>query len=90
MRSWRRLWGLNYTDIEDMLTTLDKYGLIENAKEVMDHLWKIIHPIFPIAYPRYNKKNPDVFKDWRKVILNSRDFDITAQVSEYRKGLPEF
>jgi hypothetical protein len=67
-----------------MLITLDKYDLIENAKEVMDHLWKIIHPIFPIMYPRYSKKNPDVFKG-----ANSRDFDITAQVTEYRKGLLE-
>lgn len=43
-----------------------------------------------IMYPRYSKKNPDEFKDWRKVIINSRDFDITAQVSEYIKGLREF
>lgn len=84
------LWGLNYTNIEDMLITLDKYGLIENAKIVMDYLWKIIYPIFPIMYPHYNKAKPDVFKDWRKVIAKFREFDITAQVQEYRKGLPEF
>ena len=84
------LWGLNYTNIEDMLITLDKYGLIENAKIVMDYLWKIIYPIFPIMYPRFSKENPDLFKDWRKVITKFRDFDITAQVLEYRKGLPEF
>jgi hypothetical protein len=78
------LWGLNYENIEEMLITLNKYGLLDAAKTVLDYLWKIIYPIFQILYPRsYNEER---FKNWREVIMNFRDFDPTAQVSAYSKA----
>lgn len=83
------LWGSSYKNIEEMLITFDKYGLMKDAEVLLDRIWKIIYPIFPVIYPRYSKDNPDVFRDWRKVIANFREFDITAQVLAYRKSLAE-
>ena len=83
------LWGSGYKNIEEMLVTLYKYGLIKDAELVLDRVWKILYPIFPVTYPRYNKENPDVFKDWRKVMAKYREFDITAQVMEYSKSMAE-
>lgn len=80
------LWGSNYENIEEMLTTLDKYELLDAAKTVLDCLWKIIHPIIPILYPRFYKGNEEMFRDWRVFIANFRDFDPTAQVSAYSKA----
>ncbi|MGA9170107.1 MAG: hypothetical protein WBZ20_08180 [Nitrososphaeraceae archaeon] len=47
-----------------MLISLDKYGLMKDAEVLLDSIWKIICPIFPIIYPRYSKEDPDVFRDW--------------------------
>jgi hypothetical protein len=82
--------GLSYDDIEAMLITFNKCRLMETAEMLMDRLWKIIYPVFPIIYPRYSKDNPDVLRDWRRVMQNFRDFDTAAQVSEYGKSMATF
>ena len=79
--------GSSYDDIEAMLITFNKCRLMETAEMLMDRLWKIIYPVFPIIYPRYSKDNPDVLRDWRRVMQNFRDFDTAAQVSEYGKSM---
>jgi hypothetical protein len=79
------LWGSNHENIEEMLITLNEYELLDSAKIVLDHLWKIIHPIFRIIYPRFYRDNEEKFKDWREFIVNYHDFDPTAQVSTYSK-----
>jgi hypothetical protein len=79
--------GSSYEDIEAMLITFNKCRLMEIAELLMDRLWKIIYPVFPIIYPRYSKDNPDVLRDWRRVMQNFSDFDTASQVSEYRKSM---
>jgi hypothetical protein len=83
------LWGSNYENIEEMLITFGKYELKDTAEVVLDCLWKIIYPIFPLLYPRYYKDNQEMFRDWRQVMISYRDFDETAQLSSYRKALTE-
>ena len=83
------LWGSNYENIDYMLKTFDRYELKDTAEIVLDCLWKIIHPIFPLLYPRYYKDHQEMFGDWRQVMASYRDFDETAQLSAYRKSLTE-
>ena len=83
------LWGSGYRNIEEMLVTFEKYGLIRDAEILLDRVWKIIYPIFPDMYPRDTKENPSVFKDWREVMAKFRKFEITTQVLEHRKSMAE-
>jgi hypothetical protein len=74
---------LDPENIGNVLKTYQKYSLSGKIEAVFDSLWKISSPIIRFADPYYCKKNPDVLKDWRKLISEYDRLPIPAKRAHY-------